>query len=155
MKKRILTILDAQHLVKKEWHQALPGTALYKQVKLKPQSMFALNEDASAEKRWEALTQPNLRPSQIKHIGLGFAEERRQASKAKKERLQDAGVLPRTEREIWAWAERPKGRTTNLERLHLNSRRRKARDGKEERAAALEDEREAARRAAAEVVGQQ
>lgn len=113
--------------------------------------MFALVEDGKAAERWEKVSAEDVGPYALAELGLQVKAEERAAAQAAKEARHDAGE-PRTERDIWAWSDRPKGRTTNLERLHLNVRRKRARDGKEERAAQLEAEREEARLAAAEAV---
>lgn len=150
MKKRILPILESQRLVKREWHLAQPGTPLARHGTRK-HSMFALVEDGKAAERWEKVSAEDVGPYALAELGLQVKAEERAAAQAAKEARHDAGE-PRTERDIWAWSDRPKGRTTNLERLHLNVRRKRARDGKEERAAQLEAEREEARLAAAEAV---
>jgi hypothetical protein len=51
----------------------------------------------------------------------------------KKEKSYLSGKTERSEREIWLWDGREPEKTTRLQRLHLNTRRRNARDGKESR----------------------
>lgn len=152
LKKRVMPILESQGLVKKEWHTAEPGTLMFKAGKEdRKHCLFALREEGTAKSRWERIMADGAGSREWREMGAEVRAEQRQAAEEEKEARHAAGE-PRTEREIWAWKDRPKGRTTNLERVHLNSRRRKARDVKEELAATVAAERLAARQAAEEAL---
>ncbi|WVQ67283.1 uncharacterized protein L199_005478 [Kwoniella botswanensis] len=79
---------------------------------------------------WDSLISGEKTPGETYYEYKQNQLERREEEK---QRALDSGKVLRTERQIWEWDGRKDGLTTNMERLHLNKRRREKRPQKERR----------------------
>ncbi|WVW84112.1 hypothetical protein I302_106141 [Kwoniella bestiolae CBS 10118] len=79
---------------------------------------------------WDSLISGEKTPGELYYE---YNANKAARSEEEKQRGLDGGKVLRTEKEIWAWEGRVDGLTTNLERGHLNRRRRDGRPAKERR----------------------
>ncbi|KAL1411481.1 hypothetical protein Q8F55_002442 [Vanrija albida] len=157
LKKHILPVLASQGLVAKDWRVAAPGSALERVSHPhtdRIHAMWVLQTEGDAQRRWDALTSGTVTRRLLSEAGLEVALEAKAAKKAAREAAFARGEAERTDKEVMAWEGRPKGFTVRAERLHLNRRRQRRRDFKEEHAASRAAERDAAANMAKELLAE-
>jgi hypothetical protein len=102
--------------------------------------------------KWDDVTSDSFNYTQLRRIGSQISKAKDGLAREAEEVKYESGELERDARQVAAWAGRPKGFTTHLERKHLNTRRANARDAKEVHRSELMAEHQAARQAAKEAV---
>ncbi|CAK9781094.1 hypothetical protein CC85DRAFT_282545 [Cutaneotrichosporon oleaginosum] len=132
LKKRIIPVLESQNLVRKAWLDAVPGSSLAKMSHhQRKHAMWVIQEEGKLAERWDAITDPSLTLPTLRRLGAEERAAKAEAAVKRREAAFNSGREERTERDIMAWADRPVGFTTSLERKHLNTRRARARPIKE------------------------
>lgn len=125
-------MLESQKLVRKAWLDAVPGSSLARMSHhQRKHAMWVIQEDGEMAERWAALTDPSLTLPTLRRLGGEERRSKEAAAAARRETAFKTGRVERTERDTMAWADRPAGFTTSLERKHLNTRRARARPVKE------------------------
>lgn len=118
----------------------------------KKHAMWVVQEAPTLAPRWERMTSPELEPRTMMEVGAEARVSREAYAAKLKAGAMKRGQVERTERDIMAWAGRPAGITTSLERKHLSVRRARRRTFKEELAVERINERKVAQQAAEEAV---
>ncbi|GMK55277.1 hypothetical protein CspeluHIS016_0203330 [Cutaneotrichosporon spelunceum] len=132
LKNRIIPVLESQKLVRKAWLDAVPGSSLARMSHhQRKHAMWVIQEDGNLAQRWDMITDPAMDQETLRRLGGQERLSREAAQRARREKAFASGREERTDRDIMAWADRPAGFTTSLERKHLNTRRDRARPAKE------------------------
>ncbi|WWD03352.1 hypothetical protein V865_001404 [Kwoniella europaea PYCC6329] len=136
LKSQILARLSSQSLlIKTPSHPSSPSSGSSG----KPTFVWRLNNPKQSNlstpswdypSHWNSLISGEKTPGQTYHE---FKQNQLERREEEKQRALDGGKVLRTERQIWEWDGRKDGLTTNMERLHLNKRRRDKRPLKERR----------------------
>jgi hypothetical protein len=141
-------------LITKSWTKPTADTDLARH--FGPERLHVMWELApstpATEARWAELTKEGVNGGTMAAIAREKRSTDDAAALEEKYAKFARGELVPTAREMAAWPGRPAGFTTHLERLHLNTRRKRARDGKEVRRAELVAEQKAAADAAKEAL---
>ncbi|TXT08959.1 hypothetical protein VHUM_02433 [Vanrija humicola] len=144
LKKHILPVLASQKLIAKEWRKAAPGSALeraHHPHTERKHAMWVLQDGGVAGTRWDNLTSGTVTARLLQRQGHEVVLEAAAQKAAEREARFESGEETRSDKDVMAWADRPKGFTVTAERLHLNRRRARRRDFKEVHAAAKAAER--------------
>ncbi|OCF60996.1 hypothetical protein L486_00640 [Kwoniella mangroviensis CBS 10435] len=137
LKSQILARLSSQSLLIKS--PSHPSSSSSSGSSGKPTFVWRLNNPKQSNlstpswdypSHWDSLISGEKTPGQTYYEYKQNQLERREEEK---QRALDSGKVLRTERQIWEWDGRKDGLTTNMERSHLNKRRREKRPLKERR----------------------
>ncbi|WOO81110.1 uncharacterized protein LOC62_03G004640 [Vanrija pseudolonga] len=155
LKKHILPVLASQKLIAKEWRHAEPGSALehaHRPHTDRKHSMWVLQDDGKSAARWSNLTSGTVTRRILSQQGHEVQLEAKAAAEAARQAKFASGEEQRSDKDVIAWDARPKGFTVTAERLHLNRRRARRREFKEEHAARKAEERVGHAQLAAEML---
>lgn len=114
--------------------------------------VWRLDTDGWRNEKWDTITSADLSEQDLSRQGWEVAQILQAEKRAAREAALNAGEEERTEREVMQWAGRPKGVSTPLERLHLNTRRARNRPEKEQRRVSHEQARREAEEMARKVL---
>lgn len=118
--------------------------------------MWEINtESENGPALWHLFTSRDLSAAELAAEGLARERERADAEQARRMAQYASESAQRYKSDTWAWAVRPEGITTNLERLHLNRRRKANRTDKELARVEHENERAEAKRLAQEMLAKE